>query len=194
MKLTANYHYQNQFKQLLFSAGTILSLASLFAQPLAVQALPTSATINYQISQNTKQSRKVPLKLLVIGGVGLGTTETQVRKVLGKPLSAKNGYEAVAGKIRTLQYSGLTVKLLEDVKPTGKYFVYEIEATSSKYATVDGIKVGDSTAKVRRIYGNPESGNTTRLSYTVDDSSPRYFYFTLEKGKVKKIVCGDFLA
>ncbi|MBD2385617.1 hypothetical protein H6G32_09405 [Cylindrospermum sp. FACHB-282] len=193
MKLTANYHYQNQFKQVLFSAGTILSLASLFVQPLAVQALSTSTNTNYQISQNNQQFKKLPYKRLVIGSVSLGMSETQVRKALGKPLSAKNGYEAIAGKTRTLQYSGLTVKLLEDIKPTGKYFVYEIEATSSKYATVDGIKVGDNTSKVTRIYGKPESGDTTRLSYAVDYSSPTYFNFTLEKGKVKKIVCGDFL-
>lgn len=193
MKLTANYHYQNQFKQVLFNAGAILSLASLFAQPLAVQALPTGTTVNYQISQNTKQSRKIPYNRLVIGGVGLGTSETQVKKVLGKPLSTKNIYMPIAGKTRTLKYSGITVKLLEDVKPTGKFFVYEIEATSSKYATVDGIKVGDSASKLTRIYGKPESGNTTRLSYAVDYSSPTYFNFTLEKGKVKSIVCGDFL-
>ncbi|AFZ25927.1 hypothetical protein Cylst_3809 [Cylindrospermum stagnale PCC 7417] len=191
MKLTANS--QNQFKQVLSSAGAILSLASLFAQPLAVQALPTSATINYQISQNNKQVKKIPYKRLVIGGVGLGMAETQVRKVLGQPLTTKNIDMPIAGKTRTLEYSGITVKLLEDAKPTGKFFVYEIEAKSSKYATLDKVKVGDSATKVTTIYGKPESGDTTRLNYAVDYSSPTYFYFTLGKGKVKSIVFGDFL-
>ncbi|BAZ28205.1 hypothetical protein NIES4074_06360 [Cylindrospermum sp. NIES-4074] len=191
MKPTANY--QNQFKHILFIAGTSLGLATLFAQSLTVQALPTITTTNYQIAQNTKQSRKLPYNRLVIGGVSLSMSETQVKKVLGKPLSVKNGNEAVAGKTRTLQYSGITVKLLEDVKPTGKFFVYEIEATSPKYATIDGIRVGDSAAKVMKIYGKPSPGSTTRLGYAVDYSTPTYFYFNLEKTKVKSIIFGDFL-
>lgn len=193
MKLTASCHSQNQFKQVLFSAGACFSLISLFFQPLAVQALPTNTINNYQIAQNNQQLQTISYDRLVIGGVSLSMSEVEVRKVLGKPLKTKNGYEAIAGKTRTLEYSGLTVKLLEDVKPTGKFFVYEINASSSKYATVDGIKVGDSVLKVKKIYGQPQSSRSNTLSYEVDYSSPTYFNFTIRNGKVTQIICGDFL-
>ncbi|MBW4616135.1 MAG: hypothetical protein KME21_23245 [Desmonostoc vinosum HA7617-LM4] len=189
MKLLSNSHSQAHFPQNLIIIGTFLSLISLFGQPLNVQALAT----NYQISQNTTQSKTIPANRLVIGGINLSMSEQQVRKILGKPLSIKNGYEEIAGKTRTLQYRGLTVKLLEDVKPTNKFFVYEIEANSSKYITIDGVKVGDSVAKVIKIYGNPQSTDTNIFNYEVDSTSPIYFNFTIDNGKVKKILFGDFL-
>jgi hypothetical protein len=190
VKLTINSHHQ--FPHIFLKNGVCLSLGFLFIQPLIVQALPTT-TVNEPISQQTKQSRKIPYNRLIIGGISLDMSENNVRKILGKPLTTKNGYEAVAGKTRTLQYTGLTVKLLEDVKPTGKFFVYEITTTSPKYPTVDGVKVGDNLAKVTRIYGKPESSSSTNLSYAVDNSSPTYFNFTSKNGKVTKIVAGDFL-
>ncbi len=193
MKLAAKFRSKNQFKQVLISAGALLSLASLFAQPLAVQALPINTGSNYQISQNTQPSKKIPYNRLVIARISLSTPEAQVRKILGKPLKTKNGYEAVAGKTRTLEYSGLTVKLLENANSTGKFSVYEITANSSKYATIDGIKVGDSILKVKKIYGQPQSSDTNSLSYEVNNSSPAYFNFAIRNGKVTKIIFGDFL-
>jgi hypothetical protein len=176
---------------------TFLQFVSLFTQPLAVKALPGNITANYHISQNNQKLKKISQNRLVIGGISLSMSEDQVKKILGKPLKIKNSYEAIAGKTRILQYSGITVKSLENVQQTGKFSVYEIEVNSSKYATLDKVKVGDSFAKVIKTYGQPESGgensNNTNLMYAVASSSPIYFNFAIQNGKVKSILCGDFL-
>lgn len=195
MKLTPKSHSPNLFNQAWLNVGTCLCLSS-FAQPLTIQSWLTSSRVNEQLSQASNQSRQIAYSRLEIGGVKLSMSEVQVKKVLGKPLEIKNSYEAVAGKTRILRYSGITVKLLEDVDQTGSFSVYEIKAESSQYATRDGVKVGDSISKVIRVYGRPESEEVnalTTLSYPVNYISPAYFVFTLQNGKVKTITCGDFL-
>ncbi|MEH1922003.1 hypothetical protein [Nostoc sp.] len=151
-----------------------------------------ATTTNYQISQNTNnQSTGITIERLGIGGVKLSMSETQVRKILGKPVKIENGFIAAIGKVRTLKYAGITVDLDEGAKP-GNFTVYQIKATSSKYSTIDGVKVGDRQSKVIRTYGKTEisqDGKVTNLNYIVEQPSPGGLNFSFEKGKITEIFC-----
>lgn len=177
-------------------AATSLSTVGATALKLPVAAQQTTIATPQRMTLALNQSRGIAYNRLQIGGVKLSMSEAQVRKVLGQPREIKNGYMGVAGKTRTLRYAGLTIKLLEGGESSNNFFVYEIEANSSRYATKDGAKVGDRVSKVMRIYGRTELSETdsaTTLSYSVNSSSPAYFNFTIQNGKVKKITFGDFL-
>ncbi|MBD2198442.1 MULTISPECIES: hypothetical protein [Calothrix] len=154
---------------------------------------PVDANIpaKYQIAQNPHQVKGITIERLGIGGVKLDMSEAQVRKILGKPVKVENQFMPAIGKVRTLKYRGISIDLAEDF-PENKFTVYQIKATSNKYATLDGVKVGDSPSKITRTYGNTDAykeGNLTRLSYSIENPSPAGLNFTLEKGKITEILC-----
>ncbi|OKH33172.1 hypothetical protein NIES2119_24075 [[Phormidium ambiguum] IAM M-71] len=175
---------------LIVLAATSLSTVGATALRVPVAAQQTTTATSQSMTRGIAYNR------LQIGGVNLSMSEVQVRKVLGQPREIKNGYMAIAGKTRTLRYPGLTINLLERDESTNNFFVYEIEADSSRYATKDGVKVSDRVSKVTSIYGRTELSETnsaTTLSYPVNSTSPAYFNFTIQNGKVLKITFGDFL-
>ncbi|AUT02615.1 hypothetical protein CLI64_20700 [Nostoc sp. CENA543] len=144
------------------------------------------------IAQNIKQQTKgITTRSLEVGKIKLSMSEQVVRRLLGKPLKVENKFFPAIGNVRTLKYSGITIDLDEGVQP--RYFtVYQITVTSPKYATVNGIKVGDSQAKVLKVYGKPpnsENGQFTTLSYGIDEPSPAGLNFTIKNGKVAEIFC-----
>ncbi|WP_138499390.1 hypothetical protein [Nostoc sp. PA-18-2419] len=148
-----------------------------------------ATTANYQISQN--QSTAITIERLGISGVKLSLSEAQVRKILGKPVKVENNFVPAIGKVRTLKYSGITVDLAEDAQP-GKFTVYQIKTTSSKYSTIDKVKVGDTQSTVIKTYGKTEitqDGKFSKLNYIVEEPSPGGLNFTVEKGKITEIFC-----
>ncbi|MCF4969345.1 hypothetical protein [Nostoc sp. CMAA1605] len=144
------------------------------------------------IAQNIKQQTKgITTRSLEVGRIKLSMSEQVVRRLLGKPLKVENSFSHAIGNVRTLKYPGITIDLDEGVQP--RYFsVYQIKVTSPKYATVNGIKVGDSQAKVLKVYGKPpnsENGQFTTLSYGIESPSPAGLNFTIKNGKVTEILC-----
>ncbi|MDZ7963001.1 MAG: hypothetical protein RMY34_34940 [Aulosira sp. DedQUE10] len=167
---------------------------ALFAIPLTnytdTQAMVTT-NANYQISQNPHQSTGLTVERLGVGGVKLSMPEAQVRKILGKPIKVENSDSAAIGKIRTLKYPGITLDLGEGLTPSN-FTVYQIKVTSAKYATIDGVKVGDRQSKVMRTYGKAETyqeDNFTRVNYGMENPSPAGLNFTFKNGKVIEILC-----
>lgn len=185
--------YQKQFQQLFLATVPLFYFAPL--QPLPVTALSSHPTTNHQIAQNSAQ-QGIPYHRVGVGGITLSMEEAEVRRILGKPIKQeKDRYLQIAGDYsRTLRYPGLNIDLLEDSRKGG-FYVYQIESTSSEYATVDGIKVGDSLEKVIATYGNTEESHDNNLNYQVkvDSESPVFFSISIENGIVTKIFCGDFL-
>ena len=170
-------------KQISLAIATFITLTS-YTHPVNA-----NTTAKYQISQN--QSTGITIERLGIGGIKLDMTEAQVRKILGKPVKVKNEFMPAIGKVRTLQYAGISVDLAENFQ-VNKFTVYQIKATSSKYATIDGVKIGDRPSKVIRTYGNTDAykeGNITGLSYPIETPSPAGLNFTVEKGKISEILC-----
>jgi hypothetical protein len=184
-------YYQKRFQQLLLATVPLFYFAPL--QPLPVTALPSHPTANYQIAQDTEQ-KGIPYHRVGIGGITLGMTEAEVRTILGQPIKQeKDFYLPIAGDYsRTLRYGGLNIDLLEDSRD-GKFYVYQLEATTSEYATIDGVRVGDTVEKVIAAYGNIGGDDDTGFSYKVDSESPVFFNISIENGIVTNIFCGDFL-
>ncbi|MEA5572828.1 hypothetical protein [Calothrix sp. UHCC 0171] len=182
------------FKAISLAIAIIIPFASSIHSPVSANSNIASRR-EYQISQSVKQSPGITYKRIGVGGIKLSMSEAQVRKILGKPVKVENGFLGVIGKVRTLKYRGITVDLGEDAKP-GSFSVYQIKVTSSKYATIDGIKVGDRQSQVLKTYGKiaaSQDGNKTTLNYGVDKPSPAGLIFTMKNGKVTEIFCFDFL-
>lgn len=157
----------------------------------------TDSSVNAEIphyltvQNHSHQAKGITAKSLGIGKIKLSMSEQIVRRLLGKPFKVENNFVPAIGNVRTLKYPGMIIDLDEGVRP-GYFSVYQIKVNSSKYTTVDGVKVGDTQAKVIQIYGNPgtsSDGKLTNLSYGIDQPSPAGLNFTIKNGKVAEILC-----
>ncbi len=183
-----------KLKAISFAIAIIIPFASYIQSPVSANTNTDSKT-EYQISQSTNQSQKFTYERIGVGGIKLSMSEAQVKRILGKPVKVEDGFLGVIGKVRTLKYQGITVDLGEDVQP-GSFSVYQIKASSSKYPTIDGVKIGDRQSKVMKTYGKvaaSQDGNKTTLNYGVEEPSPAGLNFTIKNGRVTEIFCFDFL-
>lgn len=171
---------------------TLLAIAAFITSFSNYNISPVNAVENNNlIAQNPQQYRRITTRSLGVGGIKLSMSEAQVRRILGKPIKVENTFMPAIGNVRTLKYAGIIVDLDEGVK-SGDFSVYQIKVTSSRYATVDGVKVGDNQSKVTRIYGQPGTipdGKSTTLSYGIEEPSPGGLNFTIRNGKVTEIFC-----
>ena len=133
-----------------------------------------------------------------IKGVGLGTPLTQVRQVLGPPLSqlderTEDSMGMREGKV--IKYEGLILKLC---KPEGKtsFHVWSIVVTDKRWAVAPGLRVGMERQAVIGMLGQPENSSweagSTResLSYSFR-SFDGYYSVALEKGHVVEISASE---
>ncbi|MBD2357308.1 hypothetical protein H6G41_22255 [Tolypothrix sp. FACHB-123] len=156
-----------------------------------VDAVDANNSGNSQTSPNNNQPPAITIERLGIGGIKLDMSEVEVIKILGNPVKVKNEFMPAIGKVRTLEYPGISVDLAEN-SPENQFTVYQIKATSAKYATIDGVKVGDKQSQVIKTYGNIDAspeGDITRLSYPIETPSPAGLNFTITKGEVTEILC-----
>lgn len=130
-----------------------------------------------------------------VNGIALAATREQVIRKLGKPLSQtkKEAEPCVGGTEMVLKYPGLTLSLWSDVEGK-KFSVGYFEVTSAKW-NVSGIKVGDSSAAVRKRFGRRDSqeidGHTNMLTWYYnmsDEEGPGSTNFAFRRGRVSRIV------
>lgn len=135
--------------------------------------------------------------LVKINGVGLGASYAEVIKKFGKPSKdvTGEGDECIGGKLRTLTYPGLVFELHQENDDPKKFYVGNIEVTSPRW-DVSGVKVGMSTAAIRRKFGKAELGrdggdgpqSETYLSYGItEEDGPGNLNFDVRKGRVVRI-------
>ncbi len=107
-----------------------------------------------------------------VGRLKLNMNINKVRKILGTPLQQKQkaliDNEDVCGVsgnyIVTLKYSKTEVSLLG--KNPNSAAIENITTSNPSFATSEGIRVGDSIAKAKKVYAKYESGqNEDRLVY-----------------------------
>ncbi|MEI6427835.1 MAG: hypothetical protein WCO45_05505 [Pseudanabaena sp. ELA607] len=176
---------------------SIFTLGELGISP--VSAIPNHSANNPEVAQH-HPAQGIAYHRVGIGGITLSMSERDVKRILGQPIQQeKDVYLPIAGDYtRTLRYAGLKVDLLARPGSRDQFYVYQIEATSSQYATTDGIRVGDGIDKVMLTYGKIDrdrvaSESEEVLSYKVEYPSPVFFNIVLQNGIVTRIFCGDFL-
>ena len=124
---------------------------------------------------------------LKIKDVGIGTNYSEVLRKLGKPLSNQTDgtFPCEDGKVITLNYSGLSLKIIEDFD-SKNFFVASVNLTSNKFS-VSEINIGATVKEVKTKFGDVEietEKGTDVLSYFIDDGYA-YFYFT--NGKLRRV-------
>ncbi len=115
---------------------------------------------------------------LYIGDLTLFLPKNEMINYLGKPDSVIN---------QKYFYKGFTILVVSNK-------IWDIVCTSPKYATPDGIKVGDSKEKVINTYGQTKlfkNGEIETLEYQhssiFESTGPLYLIFTIKNNKVAKI-------
>ena len=105
-----------------------------------------------------------------------------ISEALGEPL---NYYEAASCAFGDLDkvwtYNGFTV---DTYQLDGVDYVYDVNLTSDAISTPEGVSIGDSADKVKEVYGEPESEDSSQIIYR---SGNMKLLFILEGGKVKSI-------
>ncbi len=128
--------------------------------PPALQSLPAQTP-----------PRQLSRQQLDIGGISTLSTEAQVRAKLGKPRRFEAKDWPCCGKIRIFDYSSLRVQLIENVQAR-TFSVFSVSTQSPRWATRDGVRVGDSRQRVIERYGPPSSeqtqGEIVRLTYFLE--------------------------
>lgn len=134
-------------------------------------------------------------------GIGLDSSYSQVTKALGKPESEEPAKEegCIGGKEKTVKYAGIVFYFMDgDSKDKKTFEVKSFELTAPNIL-VSGIKVGDTSAKVRTAYGRKytvdsdrESGQTTWLYAMNDRDGPGTTRVVFKNGKVT-MIASDYL-
>lgn len=151
--------------------------------------------IPYQENKTWSSERWLPTEKYIIwpdlqlNGVPLLAEESEMLKTVGeKPLSITEVSRPESERERSKVYefgSGLTIEL----ETGGKMWtVWSITATTPKYKTSRGLKVGDTIQTLVALYGVPPGGIGDNIwSYTSFRGNYSFMSFTVEKGVVKAI-------
>lgn len=164
---------------------------------LAISSLPTQAENRVEWWADARQNPTEVLAFpkakvirdqrLQVGGIRLGAPERSLQK-LGKPLSTIEEPNPNYRRVQRLIYPGITVRVADGS-------VVLIYTEHPRFATLDGVHVGDSQTKVKQVYGaTPEiaEGRMKFLRYT-NQQADSFLMFGLEKGQVKRITCGTLM-
>jgi len=137
----------------------VLLLTGLFACRKAAD----TPVIESQTSGTTIDSAQFPSvddSSLTIAGLHVGQHESQVRALLGQPVteSKPESSEVLAEPSRTLSYADLSVGLVG-------HRVDAIMCLGTSCATADGVRIGDDRSKIEHLYGRGRYTSDGLLTY-----------------------------
>ena len=162
-------------KSLALLSGVVFSLIFAFA-PLSAQ------TVN---------PAKIKFK-----GLGLDSTYAQIVNILGKPglEDEPKKEECIGGREKYVSYPGITFYMMDGDSKDKKTFEVKGFEVSTSGILVSGIKIGDTPATVKRIYGRKYTVDTEREPgeimwyYEMNDrDGPGTTTVVFKNGKVIKI-------
>ncbi len=105
---------------------------------------------------------------------------------LGEPIKrGETGSCAFGGPDRVYEYSGLQIQTYSQSAEGEQYFLL-ISLMDDSYVTPEGIRIGDSAAKVISAYGEPSEQTDGYIRYTHGGSETQ-LQFLLRDGKVTNI-------
>ena len=128
----------------------------------------------------------------LVKGITLNDSLAKVKQHLGKPtseaLTEPNECNDGAPDMQ-LRYPGMVVTLSKDAHQ--QFTVSSIDITSATLE-VSGIRLGDSTAQVKRVFGNGEMSNNVMV-YDFEPQSGQTYEFTIRAGKVSHIKFNSYM-
>jgi hypothetical protein len=122
----------------------------------------TQAAAIVQKPPTQPQTSGLPIARVRLGKIRPFMLEKEVRQILGTPKRIENENSPAVGKLRSLFYPDITIRLVEDTNKRS-FSVYSFSTTSPKYATPDGVRVGDSQDRVIKIYGKTQDERDKQL-------------------------------
>ena len=135
-------------------------------------------------------------KLKINGTIGFHSTYAQVVKAFGKPVKETKpmAEECAGGHEKSVKYAGLSLGFIDSISRNGKVLeVMSFDVSSPKF-TVSGVKVGDSEAVVKRIFGRRFTVETDAAKgekkwyYEIGEAEgPGMTTITFKKGRVVNI-------
>jgi hypothetical protein len=176
------------------SASVFIGLLSLVVGvtiSLVVHSLIPPA-IASQISQKT--TAPFSIHSLEIGGISAGSSETEVKQLLGSPQDSKLEYWECCGNVKFLQYEKTKVGLIEAETPE-LFHVFSFATQRTDLATAAGIRVGDPQAKVIALYGEGDRSQVAELefiTYRLEEYAAS-LTFSIKDGKVFEIAFDEQL-
>ena len=128
---------------------------------------------------------------LSVRGLGDEGDTATAHRMLGPPLRVvqNQGRNEDGALLLDWYYHDFTISFDEG----RRYFV---EVTGASVSTNRGVRVGDSEAKVRRLYGRPTQQDVGHLLYaaSTSDAETRGITFFLAGGRVKRILVGHVIS
>ena len=123
--------------------------------------------------------------------IAVGADGGEVVKALGTPISySEDGKcDGTGDKFKNYGYSGFSVKTDPQ---NGVDRVYQIRLTSDRYATAEGITIGNSREDVLEKYGTPDFTGKTSVAYYAKTMQLE-FHFS-DDGKVTNILYNQLSA
>lgn len=132
-------------------------------------------------------------KGLTVNGVPLDAGYAEVTWKLSRPtrvVTTPKIDECIGGRIRTVYYPGLKIEMAEGEKKDD-FRIFSFEITSAKW-NVSGVKIGDPSAKVQKLFGTRgrrvENSPTLGWFYDMTEDNPGSSIFYFKAGKVIKII------
>lgn len=163
---------------------------------LVVSALFTSVpTILTTQAQPSPDSRAFSITRIGLAGIKLGDKGTQVQRILGKPQQTRIEQTNCCGTLHHWKYANLEVSFddIESTKDPKKFSAYQIITKSSKFVTLDGIRVGDRRNKVLQVYGNSGLTSDRHTLFYSNDQYGSALVFRLKHDRVIEIVASTQL-
>jgi hypothetical protein len=131
-------------------------------------------------------------KGLTVNGVPLDAKYAEVTWKLGHPtrvVTTSKIDECIGARIRTVTYPGLKIEMVEGEKKDD-FTIFSFEITSGKW-DVSGVRVGDPSAKVQKLFGargrRIENKPTLGWFYDMTEDNPGSSNFFFRAGKIYKI-------
>ena len=128
----------------------------------------------------------------LVNGITLNDSLAKVQQQLGKPSrqTMTEPNECNDGKAdMQLHYSGMVVTLSQDAK--NQFLVSSIDINSPT-RLVSGVRIGDSVAQVKRVFGSGETSNNVMV-YDFEPQSGQTYEFTIRAGKVSHIKFNSYM-
>ena len=128
----------------------------------------------------------------LVNGITLNDSLAKVQQQLGKPSrqTMTEPNECNDGKAdMQLHYSGMVVTLSKDAK--NQFLVSSIDINAPS-RLVSGVRIGDSAAQVKRVFGSGETSNNVMV-YDFAPQSGQTYEFTLRGGKVSHIKFNSYM-